>query len=983
MINTKLNNEEKIDYKNFYILNNFKEQLQKLQITKKVLFDKIAAKLEKISEMDKSTLHDYIVKCQNGKKFANYNGIEEELAKHIYKFRIDTGDRILYTYGKYIKYLPPEYQGKIILLAYSNHDNQASQSGFIETQDLIDFGLLSKSDVNITDDKKIGEPTNLDKIKKIFKNFSSTKYQIETADEFFIVNKDNIPEDNLELLDVLLSEDQAKLIKDFNAKNNPMVITGGAGTGKTILLSHIFHNFATTYKDLKSIYFTNSKLLLNNVTRKIKFIHDFSDNDDITKNKNVSFYDINNFLKEYLEKKINRNIVIIDYEQDFKNEFCNRINPNESLSIYQKFFNSKKAKSLERNEISIYQLWTEIRGCIKGGLNSEWLRTKPIDQETINKNILFKENYDNLIKYKLVIYDKQNQKYLFSDRLTNEFIVKKNNAYNQKNFEEIEVFNKLSNTYTILKENYRNEWEQNVVKEKRRDLTEYYNVMSEMSDMSNIEQKNACYKFCELYDDYFEKRSNESTLYLDDNDLARYVLNLEDFTFDLEGKFDLVIIDEVQDYTDTQVYLISKLAKKLILIAGDQHQIINPSFFHPNKLKCLPKIVENTNNNDFKIDNLGINFRSTSIIIKLLNNLIHYRRSKIGNMDISTEKDEKILDTKELLAIALKNITPMIDYNDAQSMENLFSTFKDRQSEFSYVAILVPDDETKNEMQNKWPSIKNMIFTISEIKGLEFQFVICCNMLSSNIETWKTIVGSKGKLKETKFRFIFNQLYVAISRAIKSITFIENFEKMSSNKDFSKIQNMYKTIIGTNIKYAENDMNWTEYITQFKIANNLGYQILDIENLIAINKYDIAIHQYQELKKSKECTNINRKVIDDKIKYCKEKYIEYLINERNEIDQSLKIALILNCKNILEKHVERIKESNNNLYRLIKIYINPEYLNLNNKFDYSNYIISDLYLNCFKDFNCDPIFINENDKQNFKKVFEKILEKKLLNKNKY
>ena len=42
----------------------------------------------------------------------------------IFKFRISSGDRILYTYGKYLPYISDE-DDSVVLLEFSPHDNQA------------------------------------------------------------------------------------------------------------------------------------------------------------------------------------------------------------------------------------------------------------------------------------------------------------------------------------------------------------------------------------------------------------------------------------------------------------------------------------------------------------------------------------------------------------------------------------------------------------------------------------------------------------------------------------------------------------------------------------------------------------------------------------------------------------------------------------------------------------------------------------------
>ena len=60
-------------------------------------------------------LRNYLNK-QNGKQLKG--------SEHIFKYRLDDGDRILYTYGKYLDYLRSGDEDSMVLLAYSKHDDQ-------------------------------------------------------------------------------------------------------------------------------------------------------------------------------------------------------------------------------------------------------------------------------------------------------------------------------------------------------------------------------------------------------------------------------------------------------------------------------------------------------------------------------------------------------------------------------------------------------------------------------------------------------------------------------------------------------------------------------------------------------------------------------------------------------------------------------------------------------------------------------------------
>ncbi len=946
---------DRFNEQNLCMLTKFKDQLEKMETKNAVLFRKIINKIGQLRDMESSSLFSYLSN-HNSKKFFAYSGdTVGELGKHIYKFRLDSGDRILFTYGRYINYLRSDYENTIILLAIASHDKQDSQSGMGFGQDVISLSDAVPEEDSLS--AKDIEDFGIDP-EKMIHNFSQQEYKLETADEFFIVDLDNVPEDNLELLDVMLSKEQNDLIEKFSRQNCPMIITGGAGTGKTLLLSHIFHNFVTINQNCRSIYFTNSRLLLDNVKTKVKFIHGLYGSDDITIKPSVFFTDISTYLKGFLKDKMEQDISIIGYDDFYL--FCRK---DDHLI---KFFTERSVKV--KDIPSPYQLWTEIRGCIKGGLGSEWTRPEPINQDSINRNKLFRENLDNLIKYELLISSGDGY-YLFADDLPQSFRNIRNRSFGDE--EKRKFLDELIETYHTLKNQYRTQWQKNITEMGMRDLDDYYNVMGELSDISDRHLKKVCYEFCKDYDRYFKSISDVVRLRIDDNELARLVMAQPEFMKELKGRYDLVIIDEVQDYTDVQVFLISLLAKKLLIIAGDQHQIINPSFFHPDKLKFLPKITENTEPENNEIQTLGINFRSTSVVIRLLNNLIQFRQKKIGNMEKRTENPEVILENKESLIQKFRNEIMLLNCDDVESMDHLFSTFNGHNTEFSYVAVLVPDEEMKQMFLKRWEFLNTMIFTLSEIKGLEYQFVICCNMISSNFDTWSRILNSQGKIKETRYRFIFNQLYVAVSRSIKSITFVESFSKLSPRSNTDRVRGIFGEIFGCSVEIPGADMDWMDYITQFRINSNLSTTIKNIENLVYINKYDTALLQYQDLRNSDDISNSVRREIDRCIANCKQKFVNYLITDRIEIEEGLKYALILGYNVLLEDYVEKLDKTSS-LYRLIKIYLDRNYLACSNGFCYDAWMISGLYYDCYGDFD-GGVFVTAEEIEVFVERFKNIL----------
>ncbi len=945
------------NHKTLCICSRFKDQLEKMQTRNPGLLKKVMQKLERLSTMESSALFAYL-RSQDSKKFHNYTAVSSaDLSRRIFKFRLDSGERILFTFGSCVNYLSSEYADRIILLAIASHDKQSSQSGFESDLDRVETltDLTSGEDVagaqDLTD-------FDVDPV-KLTKNFAVPDYRLESADEFFVADVDHYPEDNLELLDVILSKEQGELITEFTQRSCPMIITGGAGTGKTILLSHIFHNFVTVNpgENVRSIYFTNSRFLLDNVRAKVKFINGVYGIDDITQRPNVMFTDISTFLKDILRSRISRDISLISYDDFYR--FCR---DGDHLN---QFFRDHNVKL--KDVPSPYQMWTEIRGCIKGGLSSEWLRTEPVSQEAVEHDREFRKGFEQLLRHGLLMAaERGSTAYIFPDEPPQSFLQLRNSSGG----EERQELDDLLRLYRDLKKKFRRKWEMNVAVMPMRDLEEYIHVTGELSDISDNHLKRVCWEFCRDYDRTFRDDPDPDRLRIDDNDLARMVLARPEFAQSLEGTYDLVVIDEVQDYTDLQVYLISRLAKKLLIIAGDQHQIINPSFFHPDKLKFLPKIAENTPADFNEVQTLGINFRSTSVVIHLLNSLISFRQQKIGNMERRSENPEVILESKGERMGKFRNINA-VDLQDRKAVDHLFRTFQGHNAEFSYVAVLVPDEETKQLLISRWGFLRTMLFTLSEIKGLEYQFVICCNMFTSSFEIWRKILSSTGKTKETRYRFIFNQLYVAVSRAVKSIAFVEDFAVLNPRRDHGKIGDIFYRILGCVVDFPDETMDWKELISQFRISSNIATVIKNIEHLIYINKYDTAIMQYQELAAAEGISRSVRREIGKCIDNCKRRFVSYLIEDRVEIRQGLLYAFILGYEDLIQRYQDRLQKTDP-LYRLICIRQDSDYLSPEHGFAWSGTLFSDLYAACYGSFD-GGVFVTEADRREFLSSFRRVL----------
>ena len=153
-------------------------------------------------------------------------------------------------------------------------------------------------------------------------------------------------------------------------------------------------------------------------------------------------------------------------------------------------------------------------------------------------------------------------------------------------------------------------------------LEEYYNLSRKYSVLEK-EQKTEIYKIAGKYEEW--KRTEN--LY-DIDDLAQK-------NIDINEKFDFILVDEVQDLTETEIYFLFNLAgnPQNIIFAGDIHQMVSFSSFSFERLKNLYY----KNRTPYFLSVLTKNYRSSREIVKL-GELSHrfekniYRKSGNGRL---------------------------------------------------------------------------------------------------------------------------------------------------------------------------------------------------------------------------------------------------------------------------------------------------------------------------------------------------------------
>ncbi|MDF2936638.1 MAG: family ATPase, partial [Paenibacillaceae bacterium] len=284
----------------------------------------------------------------------------------------------------------------------------------------------------------------------------------------------------------------------------------------------------------------------------------------------------------------------------------------------------------------------------------------------------------------------------------------------------------------------------------RRDSSGLLSEADYMASKESIlepEEKKRMFPLARMYNRWLKDNG-----YLDENDLARLCLEKRDAS---GAGYDFVVIDEVQDLSELQMELLFTLAKspEHYLLLGDANQSLRGGFTGMARLKT--RFYEKCQS--WEERRLTKNYRSVSGIVHLLNKLTELRESHIGKSAYDYEE-----------AGIRHGNRPLLLQFSAEDRRRLFDQLNER----DYCAVVVAGSEDRDRMLLEGYPI-DRIFTIHEMKGLEYKNVLMVNILSNYAAHWDRIV--KGGAKNNDFyRLFYNLVYVAATRARDQLYIVED-----------------------------------------------------------------------------------------------------------------------------------------------------------------------------------------------------------------
>lgn len=247
----------------------------------------------------------------------------------------------------------------------------------------------------------------------------------------------------------------------------------------------------------------------------------------------------------------------------------------------------------------------------------------------------------------------------------------------------------------------------------------------------------------------------------------------------IQPRYDYVVVDEVQDLTNVQLYLILKALHQSshFLLCGDSNQIVHPNFFSWSNVKTM------FYKQDLKGDIIRIlatNYRNTPEVTQIANQLLKVKNARFGSID------------RESTYLVKPNSSKQGNVEFYEDKAGIKQELNQKTGKSAKFAVLVMRNEDKAEARRFFNT--PLLFSIQEAKGLEYENIILYNMISSNEKEFRELcrdvsqqdllddlsyarARDKGDKSLEVYKFYVNSLYVAITRAVSNLYVIEQNKK--------------------------------------------------------------------------------------------------------------------------------------------------------------------------------------------------------------
>jgi len=237
----------------------------------------------------------------------------------------------------------------------------------------------------------------------------------------------------------------------------------------------------------------------------------------------------------------------------------------------------------------------------------------------------------------------------------------------------------------------------------------------------------------------------------------------------------------VQDLTNVELSLILRTLASpgQFLLCGDANQIVHPNFFSWAAVKSLfwRDASALLPSGDSQVSVLEVNYRNSQAVTRVANALLKIKHARFGSIDRESNHLVHAAGHEPGTVTVLPDDPKVLADLDARTRQS---------TEF---AVLVLRDEHKEEARRVFRT--PLLFSIHEAKGLEYENVILYQMTSSERAAYREVCDGvttadvaaselryrRPRDKEDKslevYKFFVNALYVALTRAVKSLYLVE------------------------------------------------------------------------------------------------------------------------------------------------------------------------------------------------------------------
>lgn len=246
-------------------------------------------------------------------------------------------------------------------------------------------------------------------------------------------------------------------------------------------------------------------------------------------------------------------------------------------------------------------------------------------------------------------------------------------------------------------------------------------------------------------------------------------------------EYDFVVIDEVQDLTAVQLALVLHCLKSpgQFVLCGDSNQIVHPNFFSWAAVKALfwqGLAGEAAQRQDLHV--LQANYRNTQAVTELANRLLKIKQARFGSID--RESNFLVRSTSAQAG----EVTLVAATDDALRRIDAATRASARHA----VIVLRDEDKPAAKARLRTP----LVFSVHEAKGLEYPHVVLLGLVSGQRAAYAQVCAGvtdrdlakdeldyrRARDKADKslelYKFYVNALYVAMTRAVQTLTLVES-----------------------------------------------------------------------------------------------------------------------------------------------------------------------------------------------------------------